>query len=72
VIVRSAPIQCKVVPVCKVEKKRSDSPRSPPVVPPIREDEEEELPSLIGRSVVLSKSSILLSPSLLFPCFSLQ
>ena len=27
----------------QIEKKRADSPRSPPVVPPIPEDEEEEL-----------------------------
>ena len=29
--------------VFQIEKKRADSPRSPPVVPPIPEDEEEEL-----------------------------
>jgi len=38
VVVRSAPIT-----IGKIEKKRADSPRSPPVVPPIPEDEEEEL-----------------------------
>ena len=58
VVVRSAPITIGKVKVIKtpgeivvealpvvfqIEKKRADSPRSPPVVPPIPEDEEEEL-----------------------------
>ena len=31
----------------QIEKKRADSPRSPPVVPPIPEDEEEELSDFV-------------------------
>jgi len=45
VVVRSAPIT-----IGKIEKKRADSPRSPPVVPPIPEDEEEELSDFVGAS----------------------
>jgi len=45
VVVRSAPIT-----IGKIEKKRADSPRSPPVVPPIPEDEEEELSDFVCAS----------------------
>ena len=43
----SSPIQCRVL---QVERRRPDSPRSPPVVPPIPEDEEEELIALVAKS----------------------
>lgn len=45
VVVRSAPIT-----IGKIEKKRADSPRSPPVVPPIPEHEEEELSDFVCAS----------------------
>jgi len=45
VVAHSAPIT-----IGKIEKKRADSPRSPPVVPPIPEDEEEELSDFVGAS----------------------
>jgi len=45
VAAHSAPIT-----IGKIEKKRADSPRSPPVVPPIPEDEEEELSDFVGAS----------------------
>ena len=57
VVVRSAPITIGKVRIIswpshscffQIEKKRADSPRSPPVVPPIPEDEEEELSDFVG------------------------
>ena len=36
----------------QIDKKRADSPRSPPVVPPIPEDEEEELSDFVCARLV--------------------